>query len=375
MNHVDIIFISDWAAENNDPTQIQERKRQLSMKFSENFDCKKSVLLKQKKIRPHSSSIFSSFDPKEREEREKNPFQAPSEHRTTIDGFFNDQLYYLSGMEKLDKDLEKIKGACVYRIMNEDFDKKEFNFCKKMIAVKSRSSIENKDELIEDSNLERIDLKHKLIGKKISVNEESKRILEKSKDPEVKRYSYRKNKEQRTVRPTIADLVYNHRKIFRVENVVMLRKKMEKDPIIHNSVVKRTEFLQSKAEGYTPEEIISRTNEMNKNHMENLTKANSKMSKMERSILSHQNIDHKSSTNSAHTSCKSMFDPKQKTSLGNSTKGIYARNVKNNIFTIDQLVMAALKKKHLNEEDEKKRQEELQQKKSEQENISLKDAL
>ena len=273
--------------------------------------------------------------------------------KDSIDGFFKNSVYTKLSLPQMDVDMQNVKGGFIRRIMDDDFDKKEYNFCKKMIIVRGTQALLSVDPMM-DNDLAAIALQHKVAEKRIETQNFKTKIEEANK---IKRLTElrsisRRNKAIERTKPMWSEVIVKHRKVFKIENTLQMKKKIDKDPVVTEFIQRRTEVLIKKASSKRIKENIDLANQLQLENMEALEKANQALSKKEMELKG-QYVVQRSGIPTKSQGYHSIFDPSVRSRLGESSRGI-SRTAKTNTRMIDVMILELMKTKRQQKEEQEK---------------------
>lgn len=82
-----------------------------------------------------------------------------------IDSYLKEEVMKQIGMTEHKKKERESVGGYIYRIVKDDFDRREFKFCQKMVAVKAYKDFMVNDP-IDHESLATISMQHKMADKR-----------------------------------------------------------------------------------------------------------------------------------------------------------------------------------------------------------------
>jgi hypothetical protein len=163
-----------------------------------------------------------------------------------------------------------MKSNALYRQTTNAFDKKELDFCKRVLGTLKDAQLPCSTFDFE-VNLDQLTLDHELIETDTAIRDKSKQISDFKRDVELKikenkvREMWLKHSKE-GANPHMAEIILKNKKIFQVENIMLLKKRMEKDPTLGEPLLKRTVNFQhhvnklSKQSRYEKAEIVCSDN-------------------------------------------------------------------------------------------------------------------
>lgn len=274
---------------------------------------------------------------------------------TNIDNYFKNQLFDTIGIADLESRRTSLQMKVLKRNCKDEFDNNEAKFCKRLMNVKRISEVPPSNT-VRDDCFSDLNLNHKLIDTDTRVSEGLRRLDESKRATEVKRME-KQTRDQWKQRDgpdllsrRMAEVIFKHKKVFQVENVVMLKRRMEKDPAIGDTITKSIDQFQNKVSQLSKAAISRNVQKWNHGSMIELVKENQKCGRAS-SRTERMNFGAPEG-NSAITS-RAIFNPNRLSRMAFTTKGLHERNRKFNIITLNDLVEAMLHDKKMEREEEK----------------------
>jgi hypothetical protein len=238
--------------------------------------------------------------------------------KDSIDGYFKSAVYLKMDLPQMDLNLQNKKGNYINRIINDDFDKKELNFCKRMISVRGGHYLVSVDPMT-DTDLAGINLVAEASRKmKIISTEARNREEEEAQQKIIKEIAFRKGKQLEKPKKKWSEIITSYRKVFKIDNTLQMKKKIEKDPNVKETYDKRKDALERKANSRGAKQLHELSNQLQMETMEHLEKTNEKLTKAE-FTLHRENSPLKSSP---HSISHSIFSPQAQCRLADSTRAL-----------------------------------------------------
>ena len=148
----------------------------------------------------------------------------------------------------------------------------------------------------------------------------------------------------------MAEVIFKHKKVFQVENVVMLKRRMEKDPAIGDTITKSIDKFQNKVSQLNKAAISRNVQKWNHGSMIELVKENQKCG---RTSGRTERMNFGAPEGKSAITSRAIFNPNRLSRMAFTTKGLHERNRKFNIITLNDLVEAMLHEKKMEREEER----------------------
>lgn len=153
-----------------------------------------------------------------------------SDSITNVDDYFKGCIDDLLEVDKRNEEFEEKKIEFLYNQYKDEYDYKEFNFCKTMIKTKEIENINNinhKEEVI----LSDLDLQHR-VATAVASHQANEEIAAHQGIEILARFIYRFGKAlyKKHTKIRLADILLRHPEVFKLANVYDHRKRLEKDP-------------------------------------------------------------------------------------------------------------------------------------------------
>lgn len=246
---------------NREPKKLGSHRAKISSKstLSEIFASSQSTAwMKPKKNPGEDVQATYSYD--------KMNFDKPPE-LGNIDIYFKNQLFERVSVCDLEKRRVSLQEKTSYCKSVEKFDKSELTFCKNMLAVSNKiqslGSDANPDTCFSD-----VVLQSKLIDVATITDSSLRMAAARKKALEVKkkeieaRQQWLKNAGTDQMKKRFAEAVFKNKRVFQVENILMLKKRMEKDPQVGAGILKNVDQFKQSVEKLNPNELNRQTQEV-----------------------------------------------------------------------------------------------------------------
>jgi hypothetical protein len=164
---------------------------------------------------------------------------------SNINTFFKNELHHRLKIDKLESSLETMKSNAIYRQLGDSFDKKEMQFCKRVLSTLKGTEFQTSNADF-DVHLDDLCLQHKLTETETMIRDKLRQMSDYKKDIELK---HKENKVREMwlkhtkegASAKFGEIILKNKKIFQVENIMLLKKRIEKDqtvgvPILKSSV-------------------------------------------------------------------------------------------------------------------------------------------
>lgn len=269
----------DWKDENRDPQKVNEQKRRLAHKYGSsignNLIIRSNSLSHRRQhsgsrrkdaslgeLNGHSFSTTTLNHTKIGHADKRGSVQSSMAYDlmdfskkpdlSNVNTFFKNELHKRLEMCKLQQGLETMKANVLHREVADAFDKREVKFCKKILGTLKDTEMPRQN-IDHDLNMGNLALEHRLVETELAISDniqslnELKRMEElKQKEKKVREMWLKQSKEGKN--PHLTDIILKNKKVFQVENIMLLRKRMEKDSTLGDPVLKSTEVFKMSVE-------------------------------------------------------------------------------------------------------------------------------
>jgi hypothetical protein len=177
----------------------------------------------------------------------------------SLDDVFREYTTQRLKIDKMDKKLIRTKSNFAYCVSSDDFYKKEVSFGKQLVSLKNHENCDSLNhQIAQDTYLSDIILQDHVITKANAIRSQSQRIVETQE-----RVKSLNSKARQVIKKDFKENVFKpmekHKEIFKLENVMIHKRKLEKDPDYAEQWENQGLFTQRRLKDQPAEYLLKRT--------------------------------------------------------------------------------------------------------------------
>jgi hypothetical protein len=177
----------------------------------------------------------------------------------SLDEVFREYTIQRLKIDQMDQNLTRTKSNFAYCVSSDDFNKKEVSFGKQLVSLKNQENCDSlNQQIVQDTYLSDIILQDHVIAKANAIRSQSLKIVETQE-----RVKSLNSKAVHVAKKNFKENVYKpmekHKEIFKLENVMVHKRKLEKDPDYADQCENQSSYTQKRLREQPAEYLLKRT--------------------------------------------------------------------------------------------------------------------